>query len=258
MKRWQQIMVVVVAIILVSTIYATQYMAVSTDASLSVDTQTSGLQIAASDPSVDANDHEHLLEYDNDGFNANLATWGEQNTFKSSQAFLIANAGDNPIMITGASVTGDAGLVENMNIYLQDGAEGRTLGDGQSVQVWDGTDDPSSDDVYLNSVVSGDSGIDDPYLNDNLQVWHEGTATDDDTAIGEAVWASSTNTDGEGDELWNYNSTVRNDEGTPETFDFSTTESVNSNAVWVYIEVDPTGVTEGDYTGTLEFFVEDA
>jgi len=263
MKLWKNLMVVAVALLLISAIMAAQYIAVETDAVLSVDTQHAGLQIAASDPSLSAEDHQWLLEYsEENSFQLDLGTWGEQNKFVSSQAFLIANAGEAPFKISGVTVTTtdspDTQLLgNNINIWLLYEETGDPATDGTGVQVWDAethTDGTANtgDLYFLNDVVTGDSGIAEPYDGGNLQIWHTGTETGEDVESGAAAWLDS----GTGDELWVYSE----DDATTwnaALFDDGTISTPNSNAVWVYIEVVPTEeMAGGSVTGTLSFDIE--
>jgi len=237
-------MVFGVALLLISAIMAAQYISVTTDATLTVETQDAAAQIAAHDPSVDGNSaHNYLLEYDGTGFTVNLGTWGEQNTFKSSMAFLLVNAGDSDVQVTGAQVTG---LNQEINVWLQDGQMTRDNTTGTSQQIWAKSNadtaqilDPENEVLLVST--------DTPYTGGYLRI------QEDTNVIGTANWTDS----GDGNNLWRYTEidwTHEPHDGNPDGIlnGFGTT----SNAAWVYIEVDPDGT--GALTGTLEIFIEDA
>ncbi len=249
MKIWKKLMVFATALLLISAILAAQFVSVQTSGTLGIDIQYAGLQIAASDPAIAGNStHNYTLERDGSAFTLNLGTWGSQNTFRSSHAFLIVNAGASTIKITNCTVTGD--IAQDIRVYLHDGYQGMTPSANEtSVLYWDRdyVNVGSGDVVYLISVAT-------PYPTDYLNV------TEDTGRAGSAEWKTSTTG---GDSLWVYNSTTWGNaalEGTPtgNLDGFSKGSAGTTNAVWVYIEVDPQSSDGSWVTGTLQFFVEDA
>ncbi|MFO8109539.1 MAG: hypothetical protein R6U17_03315 [Thermoplasmata archaeon] len=240
MKMWKKLMAFATALLLISAIMAAQYVSVSTDATLSVDTQYAGLQIAAHDPATaPGTAHNYTLERTASGFQVNLGTWGEQNTFISTRAFMIVNAGANNIQIVNVSVssTGDD-IGPYLNIYLVDGDQNTSSDGGDRLSVWNGADvDFSGSPYYLGYVA-------DPYQGEYLNI------TLDTDEYGNATWEESS--DG-GERLWYTNP------GNDGIVAWGGADVPNSNAVWVYIEVDLSGATDGTtYDGTLQFDVREA
>ena len=247
MKTWQKLTVVGVALILVSTIYAAQYMSVSTDASLEIDTETADLQIAASDPSLSEEGQQYLLEYDGTGFELDLGTWGEQNQFTSSQAFLLVNAGESEIEFTGVEIGGDrdaeTSIGGSIDIYLswEEDRDGTT----NSVHIWSSDSGETEDAYYLNyypdDIYDTEAG--------EMTIWHSGEPTEE-ANLGTAEYLDYS----EGHSHWVYDDTTTTgemDESDP--FDAGDTEEPNTNAVWVHIDVNP----DAEFTDVTETIVFD-
>jgi len=228
MKMWKKLMVPVLVIVLTSALMGAQYMSIETEATLEIDTEEAALQIAAGDSAVDPDsESDYLLEYE-DGFNVNLGTWGEQNEFKSTAAFMLVNAGGSDIAITGLEIEENIG--NHIDMWFHGSEHTRDTPD-EDYRAWNSNNDGwESEDVEL-------SAIDEPYGGDDdaLQVQ---TAEDTyEEASSESL----------GDEdHWVFDNDLE-----IETFDAS------SNGAWVYIEVDPDVYEDEDITGTLTFEVEE-
>ena len=248
MKMWKKLMVPVLVIVLTSALMGAQYIAVETDATLTVDTETADLQIAASDPSLSEDGQQYLLEYDGEGFELDLGTWGEQNAFISSQAFLLVNAGESEIEITGVEIGGttdvESGSVgANVDIYLswQEDQDSET----GAVQVWDNEGGDQESSYHLNYYPE------DIYGEGEMTIWHSGDH-DNEADTGTAEYLSYD--DGENIEHWVYN----DDDATDyfgDDFADGSGETPNANAVWVHIEVVPDEDIE-DVQETIRFNVE--
>jgi len=248
MKMWKKLMVPVLVIVLTSALMGAQYIAVETDATLQIDTEEADLQIVASDPSLSDDGQEYLLEYDGEGFELDLGTWGEQNTFTSSQAFLLVNAGNAEIQITDLEID-DTDVGNNVDIYLswEEDEDGSTNGQ----IAWENTAGDQLGDTsgyHLNY-------LDDTYLGDgDMEIWH----TDEDSESTGIAELKDYEVNGDGThEHWVYDdTTIEGDLGHMDAFDSGFEETPNANAVWVHIEV----VTETDLddpaTGTLTFNVD--
>jgi len=252
MKTWQKLTVVGVALILVSTIYAAQYIGIQTEAELTVDTTSASAQIAAHDPSVADNDADYLLEYDGTNFNLNLGTWGDQNTFKSSNASLLVNAGGNDLVVTGVNVGGIP--TDALDIYLHDGMLGRdpgTPGDAESVHIFDSTDASSEqmlDSADYVTLVAPEEG---PYNGDTTEM-----AVQEDSGTIGAATPQPLGADGTSNDHWVYE-----DDFTGTDFNTGDPNGIldgfdsDSNAAWVYIDI----TNAQDFSGeTIEFYIEDA
>ncbi len=247
MKLWKKLMVFGVALLLISAIMAAQYISVSTDATLTVDTQTADLQIAASDPSLSEEGQQYLLEYDGTGFELDLGTWGEQNQFTSSQAFLLVNAGESEIEFTGVEIGGarDAStdIGGSIDIYLswEEDRDGTT----NSVHIWDSDSGETETAYYLNYIEGGiyDTG------EGEMTIWHTGDASEAGN-LGTAEYLDY----GDGSDHWVYDDTTTTGEmGESDPFDAGDTAGPNTNAVWVHIDVNP----DAEFTDVTETIVFD-
>ena len=242
MKMWKKLMVFAVSILLISAILAAQYVSVSTNAYLQIDTQHAELQLFAGDPSIAGTsiggiNHDYLLEYDGTaGFMVNLGTWGAQNQFISTAAFGVANAGGATIRITNIRIVDADGdnhteflaattiIIHGDYHALED--NGETFVD---VSAWEGGD-------YIELLANDTAGA---YYDSVLNITNE---EDDITAS----WVESGS---DGDDLWYLDPEAdipfpgKNEPGT-------------SNAFWVRIEVDPSGVVDGTEMDDVYIFFD--
>ncbi len=252
MKIWKKLMVVGVAVVLVSTAVATQYINVNSDATLEVETKTSNLQLCAHDPSVTGTHNYTLANTSSNGYSIDLGTWGEHNEFTSTGAFLIVNAGSQPLNITDVRITGDtSSFFTAANVYLHGGEHARALSDGgdgsndgvEYVQVSEGTDET---DIYLEDY-GGDAYSSGSV--DQLSIKNEtGTPTDFD-----ASWEKSDPSTSR--YIWYLSENPNLGFAAGDT-SFDGGAGNPTNAVWVRIDVDPSAVpTTNPPSVTMSFDV---
>jgi len=225
MKMWKKLMVFAVALLLISAIMAAQFVSVSVDeVRLDVDTQHADLQLIAGDECV-VEDGENMLKYvEEEGFQLELGTWGEQNEFMASAAFGIVNAGAVAYEIT--------------NVYVEDEHEG---GFDDAVDMyfhWDTHERLDGQELDEISLTHGDNGVD-PAVTLGAGEGYDGDTSLNITGDNQdpATWDAEEN-------VWVADSGQEFDEG--------------ENAVWIYVHVDPdVEETWDDGDLSLRFDVEE-
>jgi len=248
MKLWKNLMVVAVALLLVSAILAAQYVSVQVDSTVvGIDTHEAGLQIGASDPSVNSTglgdeDHNYILEYHSDVegsemFQINLGTWGAQNEFTTTAAFFIANANPEDVYITGATIEGAEDLGDyGLSMYLHNNSHEQDL-TGEYVDITE-----LATDNYVHLV-----GVEDAYTDaDTVGSGELQIQIDDDegpvTTNADLVESYDDDTDG----IWHLDETTDID-------GFVVDGTSDASACWVRVEVSPeTGLEQGDLTITFQ------
>ena len=242
MKMWKKLMVPVLVIVLTSALMGAQYVSVQTDATVSVETDFAAAQIMGADGAVDGDsDFDTMLERDEDGFQVNFGTWGEQNTFESTATFGIVNAGGDAIRITGANVDGDGNgdISDHITIWLHGAEHERDLTEDNAEEYWP---ESPEEDVVLTS-------IEDPYNANEMTIQYD---VDGDTPQTETATLEGYDINDDTYNVWEYDTDQTMD------FDFSTETEGNANAVWVRVEVDLQQMEDDtDYDGTITFDIED-
>lgn len=251
MKIWKKLMVIGVAIVLVSAIFATQYMSIQSNATLTIDTQSADLQIAAKDPAIGNQSAHALLTDTGSGYEMDLGTWGTQNNITSTEAMLLVNAGASEIKITGCTL--DSDIADDINVYLHDGAmTPDTFESGTYKKAWSAASQSSTltSDNAVHLAANDTEAYDG---NGNLTIME-----DKGNSYGNAEWGSSGS---QGGQQWYYNYTDPQG-GTSINGDFvwASTDMADpsTNAVWVYICLNGATLDETAGTGTLSFDVESA